>query len=99
MEFYRRMKNLDEKVAEHLDSAHRTRCAMLLGWPRRFTLNETKVWFKRPAGLSTAGLSTALQGEWEGPCEVPRRVGVGSYLISIQKGEQQAVHEGQVNRM
>ena len=29
---------------------------------------------------------------------MPRRVGAGAYLISVQKGESQVVHEKQVKR-
>ena len=93
VEFCNQMKELDEKVAEHLDSEHRTRCELINASRKSKAIypHGTKVWFKRPASLS-AGLYSVC----EGPCEVLRRVGAGSYLLSIRKGEQQAVHEDQV---
>ena len=80
-------------MAKHLDDEHRTRCELINASRKEKLIypNGSKVWFKRPAGLSAS-----LHSVWEGPCEVLRRVGAGSYLISVRKGETQAVHEDQV---
>ena len=90
MEFFKRMEELEERVAKHLEDEHRTRCELINASRKEKPNyhNGTKVWFKRPAGLSTG-----LHSVWERPCEVLRRVGAGSYLISVRKGESQAVHE------
>ena len=77
VEFFKRTEELDERVAKHLDEKHWTRCEL----GRKVNLIYpvgSKVWYKRPACLSTG-----LHSVWEGPCEVLRRVGAGSYLISV----------------
>ena len=83
VEFFKRMEELDQRVAKHLDDEHRTRCELINASRKTKPIypNGSKVWFKRPAGLSTG-----LQSVWEGPCEVLRRASAGSYLISVQRG-------------
>ena len=80
VEFFKRMEELDQRVAKHLDDEHRTRCELINAGRKEKLIypNGSKVWFKQPASLS-AGLHSV----WEGPCEVLRRVGAGSYLISV----------------
>ena len=87
------MEELGQRVAKHLDDEHRTRCELTNASRKvkQINPNGSKVSFRR-----LASLSAGLHSVWEGPCEVLRRVGAGSYLISVRKGESQAVHEDQV---
>ena len=70
VEFFKRMEEVDEGVAKHLDDEHRTRCELTNASrkEKQNYPNGSKDSFKRPAGFSTG-----LHSVWEGPCEVPRR--------------------------
>ena len=55
VKFFKRMEELDERVAKHLDDEHRTRCELTNASRKVKPIypNGSKVWFKRLAGLST----------------------------------------------
>ena len=48
VEFFKRMEELDERVAKHLDDEHRTRCELINAGRKEKPIypNGTKVWFK-----------------------------------------------------
>ena len=63
---------MDAKVARHLNAEHRARCAVVNASRKHNPIYVlgSKVWFGRPASLSSG-----LYSVWEGPGVVLRRVG------------------------
>jgi hypothetical protein len=92
-DFMARMKEMDKRVARHLNAIHQKRVEEVnrgRGEKPIYQVGD-KVWFRRPPSL-TAGLPSV----WQGPCVVTRRVGQGSYQISTQGAAEQPVHEDQI---
>ena len=94
LNFVRRQKEIDEKVAGIMNDLHEKVSARINAGrkdPPEFVVGDL-VWFLRPPSLTA---NKALP-RWVGPCPIIERQGRASYLIEIRPGAPQAVHRSQL---
>ena len=94
LEFFRRQKEIDTKVAGIMNDLHENVAARINSDrrdPPEFALGDL-VWFLRPPSLSA---DKALP-RWVGPCAVKERQGHSSYVVETRPGVSQAVHRSQL---
>ena len=89
LSFFRRQRDVDEKVAKHLNDLHVRQSSYhnrgLLGlMPFQ---RWDKVWYLRPPDAGNK-----LDSKWLGPCLVMEREGENSYIIQVKEGQNIKAH-------